>query len=192
MEGTLPSVHAVFQSRRYSSSQIKERSTIQRFMRKVYNSPLASIPASGLRMPISFRPNFLIQNLVDIPLLYCAGLVFVPYRSDRFSAVKRWVSEINVVFFRLAVFDKTEGFTKPLEMHNLPLPQEPDGIVDIGVVTEPQDIVVGNAGLLLWCNHQSTTLCRKWRKITSNGVRNAVNFMLKAFQRLLQRGPVYV
>jgi hypothetical protein len=35
-------------------------------------------------------------------------------------------------------------------------------------------------------------LCRKWRKITSNGVRNAVNFMLKAFQRLLQRGPVYV
>ena len=36
-------------------------------------------------------------------------------------------------------------------MHNLPLPQEPDGIVDIGIVTEPQDIVVGNAGLLLRC-----------------------------------------
>lgn len=116
MEGTLPSVHAVFQSRRYSSSQIKERSTIQRFMRKVYNSPLASIPASGLRMPISFRPNFLIQNLVDIPLLYCAGLVFVPYRCDRFSAVKRWVSEINVVFFRLAVFDKTEGFADTIKV----------------------------------------------------------------------------
>lgn len=116
MEGTLPSVHAVFQSRRYSSSQIKERSTIQRFMRKVYNSPLASIPASGLRMPISFRPNFLIQNLVDIPLLYCAGLVFVPYRCDRFSAVKRWVSEINVVFFRLAVFDKTEGFANTIKV----------------------------------------------------------------------------
>ena len=97
-------------------------------MRKVYNSPLAGIPASGLRMPISFRPNFSIQNLVDIPLLHCAGLVFVPYRCDRFSAVKRWVSEINVVFFRLAIFDKTEGFTEVINLSNGRSALEPQGI----------------------------------------------------------------
>ena len=105
-------------------------------MRKVYNSPLASIPASGLRMPISFRPNFLIQNLVDIPLLYCAGLVFVPYRCDRFSAVKRWVSEINVVFFRLAVFDKTEGFANTINMKWIT--KEPPTLFFNGILTNSQ------------------------------------------------------
>ncbi len=42
-------------------------------------------------------------------------------------------------------------------MHDLPLPQELDGIPHIGVVTEAEDVVVGHAGLLLCCNCISTT-----------------------------------
>ena len=40
-------------------------------------------------------------------------------------------------------------FAEPLEMDDLPLPQEPDGIVDVRVIAQAQDIVVGKAGLLL-------------------------------------------
>ena len=36
-----------------------------------------------------------------------------------------------------------------LEMHDLPLPQEADGVVDIRIVAEAEDVVVGDAGLLL-------------------------------------------
>ena len=83
-------------------------------------------------------------------------------------------------------------FAEALEVDDFPFPQEADHVVHIRIVRQAQDVVVGKAGLLLWCNHESATSCRKWRKIKSNGVRNAIDFVLKAFQRLLQRSPVYV
>ena len=64
------------------------------------------------------------------------GLVFVPYRCDRFSAVKRWVSEINVVFFRLAVFDKTEGFANTINMKWIT--KEPPTLFFNGILTNSQ------------------------------------------------------
>ena len=44
-----------------------------------------------------------------------------------------------------------------LEMDDLPLPQETDGVVHIRVVGQPQNVVIGEAGLLLWCDLVRTT-----------------------------------
>lgn len=41
-------------------------------------------------------------------------------------------------------------FPKPLEVDNFPFSQELDDIVDIGIIRDPQDVVIGHAGLLLW------------------------------------------
>ena len=45
---------------------------------------------------------------------------------------------------------KLDGLAEPLEVYDLPLPQELDDVVDVGIVTEPQDVVVGYPCLLLW------------------------------------------
>ena len=50
-----------------------------------------------------------------------------------------------------------EGFAEPLEVDDLPLPQEADHVVHIRVITETQDIVIGEAGFLLCCNGVRTT-----------------------------------
>ena len=39
-----------------------------------------------------------------------------------------------------------------LEVDDRPLPQEADHVVHIRVITETQDIVIGEAGFLLCCN----------------------------------------
>lgn len=41
-----------------------------------------------------------------------------------------------------------EWFTKALEVDDLPLPQEADDIVYVGIVAETQDVIVGDPGLL--------------------------------------------
>ena len=45
------------------------------------------------------------------------------------------------------------GFAESLEVDDLPLTQEFDHIVHIRIIGQPQDIVIGGAGLLLWCDH---------------------------------------
>lgn len=42
------------------------------------------------------------------------------------------------------------SFAKALEMDDLPLPEEFDDVIDIRVVRQPQDVVIGRAGLLFW------------------------------------------
>jgi hypothetical protein len=42
-------------------------------------------------------------------------------------------------------------------MDDLPFPQETDHIVHIRVVGQAQNIIIGEAGFLLWCNHESAT-----------------------------------
>ncbi len=49
------------------------------------------------------------------------------------------------------ILDIPQGFTEPLEVDDLPLPQETDGIADIVVFNHAQDVVVGGAGFLLCC-----------------------------------------
>ena len=48
-------------------------------------------------------------------------------------------------------------FAKALEVHDLPLTQEPDCVVHIRVIAETQDVVIGESGLLLWCDLVRTT-----------------------------------
>ena len=45
---------------------------------------------------------------------------------------------------------QVDGLAKPLEMDDLPFPEELDDIVDIGIIAQPQDVVIGDPGLLLW------------------------------------------
>lgn len=58
-------------------------------------------------------------------------------------------------------------FAEPLEVDYLPLAQELDNVVYVRVIAEAQDVIVGDAGFLLWCNHESATLlqktAKKWR-----------------------------
>ena len=48
-------------------------------------------------------------------------------------------------------------FAEPLEVYDLPFTQKPDSVTDVWVIAQAQNIVVGYASLLLWCNHKSAT-----------------------------------
>ena len=43
-----------------------------------------------------------------------------------------------------------QSFPKSLEMDHLPLPEELDDVVDVRIIAQTQDVVVGDPGLLLW------------------------------------------
>ena len=72
------------------------------------------------------------------------------------SGIEGWVEGIEVAAVQM-VLNITQGFPEPLEMDDLPLPQETDGITHIVVLDHAQDVVVGGAGLLLWCDLVRTT-----------------------------------
>lgn len=50
-----------------------------------------------------------------------------------------------------------QALAEALEVHDLPLPQEPDNVVDVRVVAQAQNVVIGEPSLLLCCNHIRTT-----------------------------------
>ena len=54
-----------------------------------------------------------------------------------------------------------------LEMHHLPLPQEPDRITDFRVFDQAEEVVAGGAGFLLCCNHVRTTF---WQNLIGQAV----------------------
>ena len=74
--------------------------------------------------------------------------------------VKRRVERIEVPAVQMIGGD-SQTFTEALVMNDFSLPQEANGINDIGIVAEAKDVVVGSAGLLFCCNHISTTSCPK-------------------------------
>ena len=61
------------------------------------------------------------------------------------------IGEVDV-FLIHALLGQGDGLTEALEVDDLPLTQEADHIVDIRVVGEAENIVIGKAGLLLWCD----------------------------------------
>lgn len=75
-------------------------------------------------------------------------------RSRR--AVKGGVGEIDVfgIHFLLA---QPQALAKALEVDDLPLPQEADDVVHVGIVAETQDVIVCDAGLLFCCDLVRTT-----------------------------------
>lgn len=60
-------------------------------------------------------------------------------------------SRVHVIYvFLIQPFPKKlAGLTETLEMNDLPLPQELDHVVHIRVVGQPENVVVGDPGLLL-------------------------------------------
>jgi hypothetical protein len=70
--------------------------------------------------------------------------------------VESGVAEVDVGGVHLFLA-QADAFTEPLEVDNLPLPQEADYVVYIRVVGQAEDVIVGEPGLLLWCNHESAT-----------------------------------
>lgn len=46
------------------------------------------------------------------------------------------------------LLNHAQSFAEALEMHDFPRPKEADGVDDIGILCDAQDIVVGGAGLL--------------------------------------------
>ena len=72
------------------------------------------------------------------------------------SGVEGWIGEVDI-FLSHALLGQAKSLAEALEMHNLPLAQELDNVIYVRVVAQAEDVVVGNAGLLLWCNHASAT-----------------------------------
>ena len=65
--------------------------------------------------------------------------------------VKGWVQRVDILLVHLLP-GQLQSLAEALEMHHFPGPQEFDDIVDIRVIAQPQDVVVGGAGLLLCCD----------------------------------------
>lgn len=73
------------------------------------------------------------------------------------GGVEGGVGEVDVfgVHFLLA---QAQALAETLEVDDLPLPQKADDVVHVRVVGQAEDVVIGQAGLLLCCNHIRTTL----------------------------------
>ena len=73
------------------------------------------------------------------------------------GGVEGGVGEVDVfgVHFFLA---QAQAFAEALEVNDLPLPQKADDVVHVRVVGQAEDVVIGQAGLLLWGDFVRTTL----------------------------------
>ena len=74
--------------------------------------------------------------------------------------VKGRIDEVDVLLVHL-LFCQLHSLAEALEVDDFPLPQKPDDIVHIRIVGQAQDVVIGEAGFLLWCDLVRTTFfCR--------------------------------
>ena len=48
-------------------------------------------------------------------------------------------------------------FSEPLEVDDLPLPQKFNGVPHIWVIGEAEDVIIGHARFLFWCDAVRTT-----------------------------------
>ena len=72
------------------------------------------------------------------------------------------VHEVHVFLIQL-VAGQAQPLTEALEVDHFPGPQEADGVVDIRVIGQAENVVVGNARLLLCCDLVRTTfLPQSW------------------------------
>ena len=67
------------------------------------------------------------------------------------APVKAEIECIEVLGVQSILHDP-QGFTKPLEVHNLSHAQELDGLADIRILHKAKDVVIGSSRLLL-CRH---------------------------------------
>ena len=59
------------------------------------------------------------------------------------------VHAVDVALIQLPA-QQLNGLAEALEVDHLPLPEELDDIVDIGIIRKPQNVVIGYSCLLLW------------------------------------------
>lgn len=86
--------------------------------------------------------------------LYCFHLAATISRRVKFR-----VEGVEVLGVQMILND-SQTFAKPLEVHHFSLAQESDGIADLRVLDQAEDVVIGGAGFLLCCNHVRTTFCQ--------------------------------
>ena len=65
-----------------------------------------------------------------------------------FLQVDGRVHAVDVPLIQLPA-QKLYGLSEPLEMDDLPLPEELDHVIHIRIIGKPQDVVIGDPGLLL-------------------------------------------
>ena len=65
--------------------------------------------------------------------------------------------EVVDVFLIQPFLRQPQRLTEALEVHDLPGPEELDGVADVRVVGKAENVVVGNAGFLLCCDGVRTT-----------------------------------
>jgi len=70
--------------------------------------------------------------------------------------VEGGVESVEIPLIQSILHD-AQQFAEPLVMHNFPCTQEFHDLIDVGVITEAQDIFIGGAGFLLWYDLISTT-----------------------------------
>lgn len=74
-----------------------------------------------------------------------------------FLQVDGRVHAVHIALIQLAP-QQVNGFSESLKMNHLPFPEELDDIIDIRIIAEPEDVVIGDPGLLLWHAAKSTTI----------------------------------
>lgn len=70
--------------------------------------------------------------------------------------VKGGVGKIDILLIQ-PLLSQGNGLAEALEMNNFPFPQETDDVAHVWIIGQAKDIIVGEAGFLLWCNHESAT-----------------------------------
>ena len=73
------------------------------------------------------------------------------------SQVDGGVHAVDIALVQLPA-EQLDGFTEPLEMDDLPFPEELDDVIDVWIITESENVVIGRTGLLLWHAAKSTTI----------------------------------
>ena len=70
--------------------------------------------------------------------------------------IKTGVDEVHI-FLVHTVLRQPQALAEALEVDHLPGPEEFDDIVDIGVIGQAQNVVIGDPGLLFCCDLVRTT-----------------------------------
>ena len=88
-----------------------------------------------------------------------------PLAGAGFLFVKSWIHAVYILLIQ-PLSEKLHGFAKTLEVDDLPLTQELDYIVHVWVITQPQDIIIGDPGFLLWYAQSFATIfiLKFWNK----------------------------
>ena len=81
---------------------------------------------------------------------------FLHIRQAFSLSVKARICRVEILRVQ-ALLRVTEGVGEALIVHHLALTQEFYNVVDVGVVGQPQNVVVGYSCLLLCCNLKSTS-----------------------------------